>query len=135
MQTGKEDRTLFTLLNDLTQQTSDLIRQETKLAIAEMSEKKSETKRNLTALATGAGLLLVGLIYILDAVVYGLAELLPPDYSPWLAALIVGIVTSLIGYTLIMMSKSNLAPENLTPKTAESLQRDKNMVEEKLNGK
>ncbi|GJL75059.1 phage holin family protein [Nitrosomonas sp.] len=134
MQTGKEDRTLFTLLNDLAQQTSDLIRQETKLAIAEMSEKKSETKLNLTALATGAGLLLVGLIYILDAVVYGLAELLPPDYSPWLAALIVGIVTSLIGYMLIVMSKSNLAPENLTPKTADSLQRNKNMVKEKLNG-
>ncbi|HBV22140.1 MAG TPA: phage holin family protein [Nitrosomonas sp.] len=134
MQTGKEDRTLFTLLNDLAQQTSDLIRQETKLAIAEMSEKKSETKLNLTALATGAGLLLVGLIYILDAVVYGLAELLPPDYSPWLAALIVGIVTSLIGYMLIVMSKSNLAPENLTPRTADSLQRNKNMVKEKLNG-
>ncbi|PTN10959.1 phage holin family protein [Nitrosomonas aestuarii] len=134
MQTGKEDRTLSTLLKDLAQQTSDLVRQETKLAIAEMSEKKSETKRNLTALATGAGLLLVGLIYILDAVVYGLAELLPPDYSPWLAALIVGIVTSLIGYLLIIMSKSNLAPENLTPRTADSLQRDKNMVKENLNG-
>lgn len=134
MQTGKEDRTLSTLLKDLTQQTSDLVRQETKLAIAEMSEKKSETKRNLTALATGAGLLLVGLIYILDAVVYGLAELLPPDYSPWLAALVVGIVTSLIGYLLIIMSKSNLAPENLTPRTADSLQRDKNMVKENLNG-
>ncbi|SFK95444.1 Putative Holin-X, holin superfamily III [Nitrosomonas aestuarii] len=134
MQTDKEDRTLSTLLKDLAQQTSDLVRQETKLAIAEMSEKKSETKRNLTALATGAGLLLVGLIYILDAVVYGLAELLPPDYSPWLAALVVGIVTSLIGYLLIIMSKSNLAPENLTPRTADSLQRDKNMVKENLNG-
>ncbi|SEQ74647.1 Putative Holin-X, holin superfamily III [Nitrosomonas sp. Nm51] len=134
MHTGKEDRTLSTLLNDLARQTSDLIRQETKLAIAEMSERKSETKRSLTALATGAGLLVVGLIYILDAVVYGLAELLPSDYSPWLAALIVGILTSVIGYMFITMSKSNLAPENLAPRTADSLQRDKNMVEEKLNG-
>ncbi|MCB1948546.1 phage holin family protein [Nitrosomonas sp.] len=134
MHTDKKERTLGTLLNDLARQSSDLIRQETKLAIVEMSERKSEAKQNLTALATGAGLLIVGLIYILDAVVYGLAELLPPDYSPWLAALIVGIITSAIGYMLVVMNKSNLAPENLAPRTADSLQRNKKMVEEKLNG-
>ena len=131
MHTDKKERTLGTLLNDLARQSSDLIRQET---IVEMSERKSEAKQNLTALATGAGLLIVGLIYILDAVVYGLAELLPPDYSPWLAALIVGIITSAIGYMLVVMNKSNLAPENLAPRTADSLQRNKKMVEEKLNG-
>lgn len=134
MQTNKENRTFNTLLKDLTHQTSTLVRQEAKLLIAEVLEKKNETHRNLTALAAGAGLLLVGLIYILDAVVYGLAELLPPDFSPWLAALIVGISVSLIGYTLIAVSKPNLEPSNLAPKTVDSLERDKNMVKEKLNG-
>ncbi len=133
MQTNKEDRTFSTLLKDLAQQTSTLVRQETKLAIAEMSQKKNETQRNLTVLAMGVGLLLVGLIYILDAVVYGVAELLPPDYSPWLAALIVGVLVSLIGYILIAISKPNLEPENLAPKTADSLERDKNMVKERFN--
>lgn len=133
MQTNKEDRTFSTLLKDLAQQTSTLVRQETKLAIAEMSHKKNETQRNLTVLAMGVGLLLVGLIYILDAVVYGVAELLPPDYSPWLAALIVGVLVSLIGYILIAISKPNLEPENLAPKTADSLERDKNMVKERFN--
>lgn len=133
MQTNKEDRTFSTLLKDLAQQTSTLVRQEARLVIAEMSQKKNETQRNLTALATGAGLLLLGFIYILDAVVYGIAELLPPDYSPWLAALIVGVLVSLIGYILIVISKPNLEPENLVPKTVDSLKRDKNMVKEKFN--
>ena len=134
MKTDKEDRAFSTLLTDLAQQTTTLVRQETRLVIAEMSEKKNETQRNLTALATGAGLLLVGLIYILDAVVYGLAELLPQDYSPWLAALIVGISTSFVGYMLIVLSKSNLEPKNLAPKTVDSLKSNKNMVKEELNG-
>lgn len=134
MQTDKQGRTLSNLLRDLAQQTSNLVRQETELAIAEMSENRSEIQRDLVGLATGAGLLLIGLIYILDAVVYGLAEILPPDYSPWLAALIVGMVTSLIGYMLIVFNRSSLKSRNLAPRVMNSLERDKNMVEDKING-
>lgn len=135
MPINKEDRAFSTLLKDLAQQTSTLVRQEAKLVIAEMSQKKDETQRNLAALAAGVGLLLVGFIYILDAVVYGIAELLPPDYSPWLAALIVGVLVSIIGYILIAISKPNLEPGNLAPKAADSLERDKEMIKEKFNGK
>ncbi|PSJ16955.1 phage holin family protein [Nitrosomonas supralitoralis] len=134
MQTDKQGRTLSNLLRDLAQQTSNLVRQETELAIAEMSENRSEIQRDLVGLAMGAGLLLVGLIYILDAVVYGLAEILPPDYSPWLAALIVGMVTSLIGYMLIVFNRSSLKSRSLAPRVMNSLERDKNMVEDKING-
>jgi hypothetical protein len=67
-------------------------------------------------------------------VVYGIAELLPPDMSPWLAALAVGLVVGIIGYALLKKGQNDLEPENLAPRrTAESLQKDKRMLEEKIS--
>lgn len=128
----KDNRSLGALVSDFTQQSSDLIRKEAELAKAELSEKLSDVQSALTALAIGGALLVVGLIYILNAVVYGIAEVLPPEYSPWLAALIVGSVIGIIGYFLLQKGKSDLEPRSLKPQqTMDSLQRDKNMLKEK----
>ena len=132
MNQSHDNRSLSTLVSDLTQQSSDLIRKEAELAKAEMSEKLSEAQSALIALAIGGALLIVGLFYILNAVVYGIAEVLPPDLSPWLAALIVGGTISVIGYLLVQKSKSKLQPKNLKPEqTMDSLQHDKIMLKEK----
>ncbi len=132
MEYEKDNRSLGALVSDFTQQSSDLIRKEAELAKAEFSEKISDVQSALTALAIGGALLVVGLFYILNAVVYGIAEVLPPDYSPWLAALIVGGVVGLIGFSLLQKGKSNLKPKSLRlEKTMDSLQRDKNMLKEK----
>ena len=132
MNQGHDNRSLSTLVSDLTQQSSDLIRKEAELAKAEMSEKLSEAQSALIALAIGGALLIVGLFYILNAVVYGIAEVLPPDLSPWLAALIVGSTITVIGYFLVQKSKSRLQPRNLKPhQTMDSLQHDTNMLKEK----
>ncbi len=132
MENDIEKRSLSTLVSDLTQQSSDLIRKESELAKAELSEKITEVQTALSALAIGGALLVVGLFYILNAVVYGIAEILPPDYSPWLAALIVGSVIGIIGYFLLQTGKSKLDPRSLKPEqTMDSLQRDKNMLKEK----
>ncbi|GJL73087.1 MAG: hypothetical protein NMNS01_22860 [Nitrosomonas sp.] len=132
MNQGHDNRSLTTLVSDLTQQSSDLIRKEAELAKAEMSEKLSEAQSALIALAIGGALLIVGLFYILNAVVYGIAEVLPPDLSPWLAALIVGSTITVIGYFLVQRSKSRLQPRNLKPdQTMDSLQHDTIMLKEK----
>ena len=132
MNQDHDNRSLSKLVSDLTQQSSDLIRKEAELAKAEMSEKLSEAQSALTALAIGGALLIVGLFYILNAVVYGIAEVLPPDLSPWLAALIVGSTITVIGYFLVQKSKSRLQPRNLKPgQTMDSLQRDTIMLKEK----
>jgi hypothetical protein len=132
MNQSHDNRSLSTLVSDLTQQSSDLIRKEAELAKAEMSEKLSEAQSALIALAIGGALLIVGMFYILNAVVYGIAEVLPPDLSPWLAALIVGGTISVIGYLLVQKSKSKLQPKNLKPEqTMDSLQHDKIMLKEK----
>ncbi len=132
MNQGHDNRSLTTLVSDLTQQSSDLIRKEAELAKAEMSEKLSEAQSALIALAIGGALLIVGMFYILNAVVYGIAEVLPPDLSPWLAALIVGTTITIIGYLLVQRSKSRLQPGNLKPdQTMDSLQHDTIMLKEK----
>ena len=133
MNLGHDKRSLTTLVSDLTQQSSDLIRKEAELAKAEMSEKISEVQSALIALAIGGALLIVGLFYILNSVVYGIAEVLPPDFSPWLAALIVGSTITIIGYFLLQRSKSKLQPRNFKPdQVMNSLQHDKNMLKEKM---
>ena len=70
---------------------------------------------------------------MLNAVVYGIAELLPEHLSPWLAALLVGLVAAVAGYGLIKKGQSDLQPSELMPeRTASSLQKDKQLLEENL---
>lgn len=133
MDIPREDRSLSSLVSDLTRESSELMRKEVELAKAEISNKVSQVQTGAIALAVGAAMLLVGLFYVLDAVVYGLAELLPPDMSPWLAALVVGLIVAIVGYGLIKKGQSDLEPKNLAPqRTVDSLQKDKHMIEEKI---
>lgn len=131
---ASQDRSLNTLMSDLTRQASDLVRQETELARAEMSAKLTQLKAGLIGLVIGAVVMIVGLLFVLDAVVYGLAEILPPAYSPWLAALLVGLAFGVAGYLVIKKSQDGLRPEGLAPsRTLHSLQQDKNVLKEKVS--
>jgi hypothetical protein len=70
---------------------------------------------------------------LLDAVIFGIAELLPPDLTPWLAALIVGTIVAIIGAVMLQKGRSNLKATNLAPqRTAASLRRDKEFAKEQV---
>ena len=130
---NKDDRSLGTLFSELTQGTATLVQQEIALAKAEMSEKVSQLGSSLTTLIIGGFVLFAGLLKLLDAVIYGIAELLPPDLTPWLAALIVGVIVAIIGAVMLQQGRSNLKSTNLTPqRTAESLRRDKEFAKEQV---
>jgi hypothetical protein len=127
----QEERSLGALISDLAQDTSNLVQQEVALAKAEMSEKVSQVGKGVTALAIGAVVLLAGLLALLDAVIYGLAEILPEALSPWLGALIVGVILAAVGYIMVQNGREEIKSTTLTPeRTAASLQRDKEMVKE-----
>ena len=129
----KTERSLPTLLSDLSRETIELVRQEIALGRAEIFEKISTAERGLVSVAIGAAILLAGIFILLQAVVNGLAMVLPPDLAPWLAPLIVGIVIAVIGYIMVKSGSSRLQPDNLMPqRTMDSLRRDKAVAQEKV---
>jgi hypothetical protein len=132
--TPQDNRSLGTLISELAQDTTTLVQQEVALAKAEMSEKASQVGRGISTLAIGGVILLAGLLALIDFAIYGLAELLPPDLSPWLGALIVGVILSVIGYVMLQSGRKEVRTTTLTPeRTATSLQRDKEMVKEHVS--
>ena len=129
----KTERSLPTLLSDLSRETIELVRQEIALGRAEIFEKISTAERGLVSVAIGAAILLAGIFILLQAVVNGVAMVLPPDLAPWLAPLIVGIVIAVIGYIMVKSGSSRLQPDNLMPqRTMDSLRRDKAVAQEKV---
>ena len=132
--TPQDNRSLGNLISELAQDTTTLVQQEVALAKAEMSEKASQVGRGISTLAIGGVILLAGLLALIDFAIYGLAELLPPDLSPWLGALIVGAILSVIGYVMLQNGRKKIKATTLTPEqTATSLQRDKDMVKEQIS--
>src|SRR3954447_9247497 len=86
--TAREDPTLGALVHDMTQQMSTLVRDEMRLAQAEMTEKGKKAGIGI-GLFSAAGLLaFFGLATVIATVVLALALVMPA----WLAALIVAVV-------------------------------------------
>lgn len=130
----KDDRSLGALISGLTHDVTTLVRKESELAKTEVSEKISQAVTGIAMLAIAAVVLLGGFIVLLDAAVYGLGEVLPPELSPWLAALIVGVVVVIIGVILLQKGRDDLKAKNLMPeKTIASVKLDTNLAKEKLH--
>jgi len=123
------DRPLTGLLTELAQETTTLVRKEVELAKAEVSEKVSQATTGAVSLAAGGLVAFAGLIFLLLAVTYYLATMM----EPWLAALIVGGVVTLIGVILVVIGKSRLNTRNLQPtRTLATLQDDKRWAKDQL---
>jgi hypothetical protein len=130
---GRDDRSLGTLLTQLTNDTSELVRQEIALAKAEMSEKLTQLGLAIAALVAGALVFFGGFLVLLDSAVFGLGRVLEPYGLPALAALIVALATMAVGIVILMIGRNNLKPTHLAPtRTAESLRRDKDLVKEQM---
>jgi hypothetical protein len=100
-----KDATTGQLIGQLTEQLSRLVRDEARLAQAEVTQKAKK-------LGTGAGLFggagvvaFLGLAVLISAAVLALAEALPG----WLAALIVAIVLFVVAGGLALVGKKDVA--------------------------
>ncbi|RPH42771.1 MAG: phage holin family protein [Burkholderiales bacterium] len=132
MTVEKNDKSLAALFSDLTRDTVELVRQEVALARSELSQKVSSAQTALASMAVGAAVILAGLFLLLQAVVQGLAMVLPPDMAPWLSPLIVGAIVAATGWAMLKAGQAKLDPDNLVPqRTLDSLRRDKAVVQEK----
>lgn len=99
------DPTLGALVHDMTQQMSTLVRDEMRLAQAEMTQKGKKAGIGI-GLFSGAGLLaFFGLAALITTALLALALALPA----WLAALIVTVVLFAVAGVLALQGKKNVS--------------------------
>lgn len=120
--TAEDDRPLGELVQDLSRQMSTLIRQEMRLAQAELAEKGRHAGKG-AGMFGGAGLVaLYGVGALIAAAIVGLGTVI----EPWVAAAAIGVALLVIAGILAVTGKKEL-DEAGPPKpeqTLESVQRD-----------
>jgi hypothetical protein len=128
---GSADNTsIGALIRQLTREVPELFTKELALAKTELQQSLTTLKAGLAAVAGAAVVLLAGLIILLLAVVYALAMIM----QPWLAALIVGGVTLIIGFVMLAAGKKQFEPSHFTPdKTIHAVQQDKEALKRKMS--
>ena len=114
---GPPDATLGALVHDMTQQMSTLVRDEMRLAQAEMTEKGKRAGRGI-GLFSAAGLLaFFGVAVLIATAVLALALALPA----WLAALIVAVVL-LAGAAVVGVQGRNNVQQATPAKPEEAIE-------------
>lgn len=104
-----EQESAASLLSRLVGDCAALVRNEIALAKAELSESTTRAKAGVAALIGAAATLLAGSLALIAAIILGLAEVM----KPWLAALIVGVAISAIGFLLLQAARKKLLPPHL----------------------
>lgn len=126
-----EGTSIGSLFSSLAREVTTLVRNETELAKVEMSQKANQAMGGIASIAVAGAVLLSGFLVLLAAAVFGLNEILPPETTPWLSALIVGGVVVLVGLIMLQAGRKKLKSQNLMPtRTMASFRRDKEVGEE-----
>ncbi len=121
------DRSLATLLRDLSNDSVHLIRQEAQLFRAETEQKLTKVQRAAIVLGVGGVIAFVGGLALVAAVILLLALVIPA----WLSALLVGGALVGGGVAALIAGKNRLANEELAPtQTMRSLKSDIHTVRE-----
>jgi len=119
---AKTERSVGELLGDLMHETTTLVRQEITLAKNEMTQKAAKAGKDAAALAIGGAVAYAGLLAIVAAVILLLVH---ANVTPWVAALLVGIIVVVIGGAMVMKGLRALKHSDMAPrKTMETLKED-----------
>src|ERR1051326_8769768 len=93
-QSRRSDQSLESLIGDLTQETTSLIRQEITLAKTEITQKASRFARDTAFLAIGGAVAYAGLLALVAAFAAGLNA---AGLSWWLSCLVVAVIVAAVG--------------------------------------
>ncbi len=117
----KQNQSVGTLLSDLANETTQLIRQEIALAKVEFTEKAAIVGRNIGFLVLGGAVAYAALLALLAAVIILLANVMPW----WAAAGVVAVVVGIIAAVLVLKALTTLKKTSMTPRqTVETLKED-----------
>lgn len=129
---GFEEKSVGGLFTKLGSDISDLVSTELSMARAEIGHSVDDIKTGAASLLVSGVVLLAGVMVLLAAACLALAQL--TQLSAWVATLIVGAIVTIIGVVMLQAGKKKLSAQNLKPsRTQHSLQKDKQMVENKLS--
>ena len=106
------DRSLGELFSDLSQQTGELIRQEMRLAKAELGEKLADAGRHAMLIGAGAAFGLAAVVALAAAIALLLIEV---GILPWLAAVLTALVMGVAAFALAQSGISALKSNSIAP--------------------
>ncbi len=109
---AQRDRSIGELVSDLSSQTSELIRQELKLARTEVSGKLAEAGWHLVQIGAAVA---CGLAAVLAVTAVIALLLIEADVAPWLAATIAAAVMGASAYALAQSGITGLRKQSLAP--------------------
>ena len=112
MDVPRMDRSLGELFSDLSQQTAELIRQEMRLAKAELSERAADVGRHAMMIGAGVAFGLSAVVAMAAAVTLLLIEL---GLVPWLAAVLTAVAMALVAYLCAQSGISALKKKTIAP--------------------
>jgi len=131
--------TIGSLLSELREESSTLLRQEVALAKAELNEKTALVGKSALEIAAGGAMAYAGLIVLLIGAGYlakqGLvAAGVSEEIAQWLGFVVVGAIVAIPGWTMLAKAKKSLKARNLLPQeTAASLRDDRRWAENKIH--
>lgn len=124
-----DNRSIPEIISAMTGDLATLVRKESELVRTEVSEKISDAAKAGVSMSIGAALLLGAFLCLMAALVLGLSHVMDPAW----AALLVGVVAGLIGYTLLRGAAKKVQPSALTPdRAARQIQKDAQLVKEQV---
>ncbi len=126
----RPDRSFGSLFADLADDLRKLLRLEIALLKLELSDKLRRLTRGLTAVTIGSFLAFSAWLVLLAAAVLGLSTVWPP----WLAALVIGVATLLVGGVLLVLGKRWLDAQKLVPRrTLNTLREDRAWIKDRVS--
>ena len=117
-----DNRSIADLLAELTREMGQLVRKEIELATTETTAKVKKAGVHVAVAAAGGALVHAGVLVLLAMLVIALSQI---GLTPWAAALIVGLLTIVIGYMLVNRGLTALRNTSIAPQQAiQSLKED-----------
>lgn len=128
-----------TLLRDLRDETSTLLRQEVALARTELKENVARAGHHAAQIAIGSFVAYAGIIVLLIGIGHLLGALLiraglDPQLAQWLAPSVIGLVVAIFGWSMLAKAKKALTHDDIAPRqTIDSLRTNKQWAQDKLH--
>jgi hypothetical protein len=113
------------LLGQLGADVAGLVRKESELVRAEISEKVNSAGKAVADIAAGGLLLVAALLVMLQALVLALSKVMDPIW----ASLLVGVVVAGVGYVLVRAGMKAISLKGLSPdRSARQLKKDAELM-------